>query len=248
MDTLNPWDTLSQEFNTHTRASEISPLAADNILIAWPALLQGIHEAQPTGNGLSAMDYGCGAGSFCAALQDRGYTVTGCDTSDAMIKMARLNLADRGINFYKIDHSDLSAVKEAPFDLISAIMVLHFIDNITDMLRQLAALLKPNGVLAFAVFNHDYVMANHGEKRPFNGFDPQDPVNGFMTIGNDTRIPVFLRTEAEYDAILEPLGFQRIFASKPPFTQEFINKYPSDVLNCSQPEYIVLGYKKLKSR
>lgn len=245
MDTLNPWDTLSQKFNTHTRVSEISPFAADNILIAWPALLRGIHEAQATGHGLSAMDFGCGAGSFCAALQDRGYKVTGCDTSQAMIKMARLSLADRGISFYKIGHNDLSAIREAPFDLISAIMVFHFIANIAGTLRQLANILRTNGVLAFAVFNRKYIMANHGDKRPFDGFAPHNPDCGHMTIGAESRIPVFLRTETEYDAMLEPLGFQRIFASEPSFTEEYINRYSDDTHDCSQPEYIILGYRKL---
>lgn len=240
---MNQWDKLSQYFDTHKHDDEINPGAADNILIAWPSVLRGIEIVQKSGTSLSALDYGCGGGSFALELQKRGYAVVGSDLSSGMIEVAKKNLGDK-IPFYDCDAEDVPKLKEAPFDLITGVMVFQFVEDIESCFRNLDAALKSGGVLSFAVFNPDYVERNHGDGKLFRNFKtPEQPTRGFMAPTEDTMIPVFMRIEEEYDNVLRPLGYQRIYADKPPFTSEFLGKYPSDA-DTIEPEYLVMTYKK----
>ena len=84
---MNPWDELAGYFNTH--AGDMDPGAADNILIAWPAMFRGIEKVQTSGDGLTALDFGCGSGAFCTELTRRGYSAVGYDSAEKMIEVAR---------------------------------------------------------------------------------------------------------------------------------------------------------------
>ncbi len=239
---MNPWDNLSGYFNTHKDATEINPGAADNILIAWPSVIKGIKTVQAEGKGLKALDYGCGGGSFAAELLKHEYEVVGCDSSSEMIAVAKKNLEE--IPFYVCDFPDVKKLEEAPFDLITGIMVFQFIDDIEGCIRSLVEILKSGGVFAFAVFNPDYVRNNHGKGKLFDGFEnPHVPAQGYMCVGEEIRIPVFMRTESEYDRFASSVGLGRVHADKPPFTEAFLQKYPSGT-DTTEPEYLVMVYAK----
>ncbi len=242
---VNPWDTVSSSFNTHHQdPSQISPGAADNILIAWPALLEGVARAQPHPEGLKALDFGCGTGGFCVELRSRGYESVGCDRSEQMLSVARENLGKR-IPFYLADQSNLNEIPNKPFDLVSAIMVFQFIKDIAGTFKVISALLKPNGVLAFAVFNPEYVKSNCGIDMPFQDFaNKEELTEGCFCPEPDLKIPVYIRDEKNYDSLLETIGFRRIAAYRPPFTQEFLSLYPMSGANTDCSEYIVMVYQK----
>ncbi len=59
------------------------------------------------------------------------------------------------------------------------------------------------------------------------------------------RIPIYIRTAEEYNQLLQPLGFEPLLEEYPPFTQEFLKKYPSSDPT-DVPEFLILGYKKVK--
>ena len=58
----NPWDRLSDYFDTSKDEDEIPAGAADNILIAWPVFFRFIADHVPDLSGQRVLDYGCGAG------------------------------------------------------------------------------------------------------------------------------------------------------------------------------------------
>ena len=87
----NPWDVLSQYFDTYASDEKIRSGAADNILIAWPPIVDLIEKRFPTRKGCRAVDFGCGAGGFCNKLFKLGFSVTGVDSSKEMIRVARKN-------------------------------------------------------------------------------------------------------------------------------------------------------------
>ena len=68
----NPWDALSDFFDTSKVADEIPAGAADNILIAWPVIFQFLDAVAPAAAGRRAVDFGCGTGSFAHALHQHG--------------------------------------------------------------------------------------------------------------------------------------------------------------------------------
>lgn len=239
---MNQWDKLSGYFNTHSHHSTIDPGAADNILIAWPSLLKGIQLIQHNGENLRALDYGCGGGSFCKELSNKGYSVIGCDSSLAMIEVAKQNLLT--IQFYRCDSENIDQLPGNPFDLITSVMVIQFINNVTEFFANINKTLKPGGVLAFAVFNPAYVTKNHGAGKSFDGFaTPDHPQHGFLYLTEDTKIPVFIRSLKEYDNQLIPLGYQRIYSDMPEFTTQYLTQYKTDC-DTSSPEFLIMVYQK----
>lgn len=238
----NQWNELSDYFNAAENFSIIHEDVADNILIAWPSLLKGIQHIQTDGTHLHALDYGCGGGSFCQELSNKGYSVTGCDSSFAMINIAKKNFPN--IKFYQCDSEAPPQLKSSPFDLITSIMVFPFVDNMKLLLTNLNNVLKPNGVLAFAVFNPEYVTKNHGDGKCFYDFEiPWHPKNGFLRFGKNINFPVFIRTLEEYDDQIIPFGYKRIFTDTPPFTKQYLAQYKTSS-DTSSSEFLTLIYQK----
>src|SRR5260221_4595858 len=86
----NPWDILGQKtFNTQIKEGDIDPRFTDNILIAWPPILELLQAKYPAAKTITVLDFGCGAGGFCNKLDSLGFQVTGIDPSIGMIKSAK---------------------------------------------------------------------------------------------------------------------------------------------------------------
>src|SRR6185312_12796666 len=137
--TDNPWDRLSDYFDTSKDEDEIPAGAADNILIAWPVFFRFIADHVPTLHGQRVLDYGCGAGSFAQRISTLGCRVTGIDSSSAMIDKATRAYGGE-VDFHVGDVALLREMR--PFTLITSIMALQFVADITPLLADLAAALE----------------------------------------------------------------------------------------------------------
>ena len=238
----NQWDQLSDYFSAPENFSTIHADVADNILIAWPSLLKGVQLIQADGTHLQALDYGCGGGNFCNKLFYKGYSVIGCDSSSAMINIAKKNFPN--IKFHQCDSETLHQLGNSPFDLITSIMVFPFVDNMKLLFTNLNNVLKSEGVLAFATFNPEYVTKNHGDEGCFYSFEtPSHPKNGFLRFGKNINLPVFIRTLEEYDDQIIPFGYKRIFTDTPPFTTQYLAQYKTSSTT-SSAEFLILIYRK----
>ena len=238
------WNNLSQYFNTYKKDDEIEAGAADNILIAWPVIIDFIknHFANPQES--RALDYGCGTGSFCLELSSLGFDTTGIDYSEEMIKTAKTNISSN-IKFIVGETKDVHniAKEEGMFDLIVSIMALQFIENIDKAFKDLSKSLSKGGYLCFAVFNQDWARECIEKKILFHHLSNTKTADELvMDFGNERKVKVFNRGSKEYDSILRTLGFKKILEAYPPFTSQYIEKYkpamPTDV-----PEFMILGYK-----
>jgi SAM-dependent methyltransferase len=218
----NPWDRLSDYFDTSKDEGEIPAGAADNILIAWPVIFCFIATQIPTLSGKRALDYGCGAGGFAQRLRSSGCHVTGIDSSRAMIATAT-RASGEGVAFRVGDAALLRQLP--PFALIVSIMALQFVADIDALLAAFAAAIETNGCLIFAVHNPAYLS---GETLRFS---------------NGVAVPIFIRSAAEYHAIARRAGFEPLLEEYPPFTEEFIARYPT-YAGRAAPEYLILGYRK----
>jgi SAM-dependent methyltransferase len=218
----NPWDRLSDYFDTSKDEGEIPAGAADNILIAWPVFFGFIAAHMSTLRGTRVLDYGCGAGSFTYRLGTYGYLVTGIDSSSAMIANATRTYGDT-VDFRV---GDAALLRELPpFALITSIMALQFVADIEPLLADFAAALETEGHLIFAVHNPAY---HSGETLRFS---------------NGVTVPIYIRSAAEYRALAGRAGFEPLLEEYPPFTEEFIARYPS-YAGRPAPEYLILGYRK----
>ena len=234
----DPWDKMAGLFSGDDARDGIPRGAADNILLAWPPILRLIEETFPEPEGLRALDFGCGTGEFCARLHAMGFRVTGADTSEEMLEIARRR-RPHGIEFSSGRAEDMAA---GAFDLVAAIMVLQFLEDAESALAQLDRLLRPGGLIALAVFNPQFVKNLLNAGVVFRDFDSDKaPRRGLMAIMEDAPIPVFVRTADEYARALIPLGYREVLRERPPFTGSFLRQHPVS-FPASAPEFLLMGF------
>lgn len=102
--------------------------------------------------GRRALDFGCGTGRSTRFLRELGMTVVGIDISAPMLEEARRR--DPGGTYRLVGVGDLSAVADAPFDLIFAAFTFDNIPTDAEKTQSLAALrdrLAPNGRVVLIV-------------------------------------------------------------------------------------------------
>lgn len=237
----NLWDALGKSsFNTHIKEGEIDPRSADNILIAWPTILDAIKKHFPNPNGINILDFGCGTGGFCIKLNKLGYKVVGVDSSAEMINTAKKH-SPSSVKYILGDVS--SILQNSIFQIIVSIMTLQFIKNLEKTLISLINHLQTGGILLMADFNKEWVKECLKIPISFADFDSnENPQKGWKTFG-DLKIPVCIRDSKAYDDLAIKNGLTKFMEGYPPFTQVFVDKYPDDrPKNVS--EYVILGYKR----
>jgi 2-polyprenyl-3-methyl-5-hydroxy-6-metoxy-1,4-benzoquinol methylase len=238
----NPWDILGNKFNIYKKKNRIDTDVAENILIAWPTILDLITKEYPNPKGIKILDFGCGTGGFCNKLFGMGYDVVGLDSSVEMIKIARKN-SPKKIPYIIGDQTNLLSLGK--FNTIVSIMTFPFIENINMLLRLMTQALHQNGVLIFADFNIAWVKECLKIKVFFSDVDSNiNPKKGWVVFGNN-RIPVFLRNSNIYDELGKQNKLIKLIDESPPFTKDFIKQYPECQPN-NISEYLILGYKKGK--
>jgi SAM-dependent methyltransferase len=86
------------------------------------------------------LDVGCGDGDFMAGMQQRGWQVSGLDTSPVAVELAR----GKGLDVFLglLSNADYS---EASFDLITMWDVLEHLHDPAAYLLQIGRLLRPGG-------------------------------------------------------------------------------------------------------
>ena len=105
------------------------------------------------GAGLSVLDVGCGGGDvtlLAADLVGPSGFVTGVDRSAVALSRARERADQRSLANVAFHQSELSAMAiDQKFDAIIGRYVLCFQPDPVSLVRSIAALLKPGGVLLF---------------------------------------------------------------------------------------------------
>ena len=237
MSSVDQWNELADIFGSAGNEEDIPEAAADNICIAWPSIIKGIEQTLPDKKDIVALDYGCGGGLFCRQLQSMGFQVTGYDPSDALAKSAQQNVpADVTI-------TNSTSVIEAgqKYDLLSAIMVLQFIDNIDDVIETITKILTENGIIIYAVFNPAFVYDNMGDQRLFVNSPKQDVA--YMELKPGVQIPFYIRSDADYRDLFDKHGMKEVYRDLPSFTAEFVDKYEV-TFSTRHPEFLIQAFTR----
>ena len=236
----NPWDDLSNYFETPGTGEEIPGDVADNVLIAWPVLLEFLERYLPKKKGARILDFGCGTGSFTSKLSSLTYQAIGLDPSPQMIEAGHTHFGPT----LELHEGSAELISDlGSFDAVVAVMSLQFVPNIGEVIDRLKQCLLPKGLLVFAVFNHDYVTDCIQQGSVFSGFDSRNhPTKGLLEL-NSIKIPTYIRTASKYNELICKNDFECLLESYPPFTKFFIEKYP-DSGPYTTPEFMILGYRK----
>jgi SAM-dependent methyltransferase len=112
-----------------------APLASET----WQTLLELLGD----GDG-SLVDVGCGTGSYAAALAELGWTVTGVDVSDDMLRRAR----EKGVDAVRADATTLP-FEDACFDAAVSVFTHTDVDDFSGVVREVARVLRPGGAFVY---------------------------------------------------------------------------------------------------
>ncbi|MEW6500311.1 MAG: class I SAM-dependent methyltransferase [Thermodesulfobacteriota bacterium] len=235
---MNSWNQLADLFGCRWDDAEIPACAADNVCIAWPAILTALDQGLPDKAPLTVLDYGCGGGLFCRQLHALGHRVSGYEPAAELLRAARENVPPEVV--LTSDPAALAA--HAPFDAIVTIMVLPFIADLYGVVASLAEWLRPDGVVVTAVFDAAFVRDNAGEGRLFPEYSAEAGV-GLIELKAGVRLPVFIRGGETYQEAFARHGLREIARARPPFTPEFLAAYPQSFAT-RQPEYLIQVFRR----
>ncbi len=232
------WDSLVPYFTNDFKLM----LNRDNYNSVWPVLKEVIDNNFNYINRIDykVCDFGCGTGDFAEQLSKEKFLVYACDISSKMIEKA-LALTKGNVIYGNGSIEFLN--QNAPFVMITSIMVFQFINNFESYVKKIVDCIKDNGLIFFAVHNVDYVhkCINVGIKfRNIEHYGCSE--RGEIKIGNQW-IKTFIRSPQWYEEVLSPLGLKKmgdIYANK---------KAPLDLNGYNNkewcyPKYYIAWYKK----
>ena len=126
---------LREHYERYGRDDYLSPLTAKR----YHELLDGF-ESSRVNNRL--LDVGCGVGHFPGIARERGWNVYGTELTDRAVEIC----ARKGITMHK---GELDPCNYAPdfFDVVTSIETIEHINNPVEDVTNMAAVLRPRGLL-----------------------------------------------------------------------------------------------------
>lgn len=203
------WDKLVYGFTQTGITKDVWSPGGDNFENVWPVLNHVIKQQASIKNNTKyrACDFGCGTGNFAQQLQNSNFSTFACDISPKMIDYARTATSDEIV--YEVGNVD-SVQKKLPFDLITAIMVFQFVDDVENTIRILAESLNEDGILFFAIHHIDYAYECFQYNVKFRDLiKTKETLCGQILIG-DSWIDTYIRSPDWYDNFLSKCGLDRV--------------------------------------
>ena len=150
------------------------------------ALIWRLAEPQP---GERALDVGTGTGHFAIQLADGGLQVTGLDSSEAMLDIARSKRVD--VEWRRGDATSLP-FPDSSFDLVLSVTALEFINEPALALAEMYRVVAPGGRVVVGTLNAEsamgraYIREARAKDTPFRQarfFTPAGFVAAFGELG-----------------------------------------------------------------
>jgi len=135
------WDRESEFRLLH----EINPLRLKFIEQRTPLVAQKV------------LDVGCGGGILSNALAKKGADVTGIDTAEASIEVARLHSLNTGISidYHQTTAEQLSQVNPGYWDIVTCLEMLEHVPAPANVVNACSQLVKPGGSVYFSTINRN---------------------------------------------------------------------------------------------
>ena len=149
----------------------------------------------------NVLDLGCGPGIYAEYLLSQGVNSLTClDRSEAMIEIVKSKFGEE-VSAYVQDLS-LGLPEEASnsMDVIISPLVLHYLEDLTLIFKEIHRVLKPNGYMVFSM-HHPFDMLEEGVSG--NYFERELITQHWKTIGEPVKIQFYRRSLSEItDAIV----------------------------------------------
>ena len=171
--------------------------------------------------GTRALDFGCGAGRSTRVLRKLGFTVTGVDVSEDMLRIARG--VDPSGDYRLAPDDNFDALAPAAFDLVLSAFTF---DNIPGAMkarifRDLGKLLAPNGTIvsivsAPEIYTHEWASFTTRDFPENASAQSGDVVRIVVTDHHDARpVEDILWTDESYRAVYREAVLEVIQVLKP---------------------------------
>ena len=104
------------------------------------------------------LDVGCGAGILSEAMAYRGAHVTGIDMAPALLKIARLHMAESNltIKYTQSTIEEFSDRSNKKFDVITCMEMLEHVPDPKSVIQSCYKLLNPGGYLFLSTINRNF--------------------------------------------------------------------------------------------
>jgi trans-aconitate methyltransferase len=219
------------------------PAVMDNKEVAWPVLRAHLSKyLEHSGSSSKVLELGCGAGQLAELLSQDGFEVVGLDLSSEMVSEARSKRADRRVTFRQGTVDDLSS--DEIFHAVTSSMVLPFMDNLDECFSGLGEHLVAGGVLAFVVFDPDFVSWHRA--LGYELFRETD--RGVEMVlegeeGAEERFPLNLYGAEQYEALLAESGFVKLSESCHFFSGDVALGYERELRPVSR--FLAMAFRKV---
>lgn len=192
------YDELAADYAAHAGSSVANALYDRPAILGLAGDVAGAH----------VLDAGCAAGHLAESLLERGARVTGIDASASMVRLARERCAASGdrARFHRADLAEpLDFLPDGTFDLVTASLVLHYLEDWGPVLGELRRVLRPGGAL---------VMSIHHPAEDWRWFDRPDyfqtelVTDTWQLGGRPHEVRFYRRPLSQAFAALRDAGFQ----------------------------------------
>jgi len=103
--------------------------------------------------GEKIIDVGCGEGSLCRELANRGAQVVGIDASKKLVEIAKKKSVKFNIHFRAADAGKLEGIQDSTFDAGCSILAIQNMEDLDSVAKETARIIKRGGRLVW-VLNH----------------------------------------------------------------------------------------------
>jgi 2-polyprenyl-6-hydroxyphenyl methylase/3-demethylubiquinone-9 3-methyltransferase len=112
--------------------------------------------ARHRGTAATVLDLGCGAGFLANHLGERGHRVTGIDTTEQNLVVARAYDRSGSVTYQLGDACSLP-FPDGSFDVVCAMDLLEHVERPADLVAEASRVLAPSGLFFFHTFNRNWL-------------------------------------------------------------------------------------------
>jgi SAM-dependent methyltransferase len=192
-----------------------------NALYERPAIISML----PAVAGKRVLDVGCGSGPLSAWLARHGAEVVGFDGSANMVRLAE----EQGIERAAFHHADLRQpldfLADHSFDVAVASLVMHYLRDWVEPLRELRRVLRPDGQLLISTHHpaQDIKLSATGDY-----FDTELLTDRWTFNGKKFEVHFWRRPLTDMFAAFEQAGFSVLAFQEPQPLPECRERFPED--------------------
>ncbi|BCL39342.1 class I SAM-dependent methyltransferase [Nostoc sp. MS1] len=192
--------------------------------------------------GKRVLDAGSGSGSYSEWLVNRGADVFAIEVSPKLVQFSRQRLGER-VEVRQADlRKPLDFLQTASFDLIVCPLVLHYIEDWSNVLAEFHRILKQDGYLVFSI-HHPWMEITLLGNNYFETELVED--NWKRRNGEYVKMRYFRRPLSQTLSSLAQAGFEIEQLVEPQPTEECQMKYPAIYEQLSlQPWFLCIRARK----